>query len=400
MPAWHRLASAVSVPDQETVSSLPAEPTLKRKSSITDPDAKRRRLSSLSHASNDVDANSHEKENTESGPNEQERRSSVGVEITEAEAATEKPGPEKDQGREQKQRRGGRRDEERKRGQRLFGALLGTLSQSSNSTAQKRRADIERRQQDKLKLQDEEYDELKKKRREERLVIRKKEQKLYEEEAVGFFFFFPHWRCCIWNTDGCLLFSDAHPAFEFVSNGSFSKDQDRAGIGMYHDNSAHRNGTCPDSDVSRSQYYKPWELRREDEDIIQDQIEDAEKTVAREVAEFEARYPPPQQTEGQNPPETKPKPQAGQEVEEDKPADHPAPVAEVESERKNETREPQETTHEASDRVGVETKRDQSSVEDPHTRTNHEPQPDPSEADHPDDGGEVVEEDNEDTVIY
>lgn len=191
MPAWHRLASAVSVPDQETVSSLPAEPTLKRKSSITDPDAKRRRLSSLSHASNDVDANSHEKENTESGPNEQERRSSVGVEITEAEAATEKPGPEKDQGREQKQRRGGRRDEERKRGQRLFGALLGTLSQSSNSTAQKRRADIERRQQDKLKLQDEEYDELKKKRREERLVIRKKEQKLYEEEAVGFFFFFP-----------------------------------------------------------------------------------------------------------------------------------------------------------------------------------------------------------------
>lgn len=164
--------------------------------------------------------------------------------------------------------------------------------------------------------------------------------------------------------------------------------------------SAHRNGTCPDSDISCPQYYRPWELRREDEDIIQDQIEDTEKTVAREVAEFEARYPPPQQTEEENPPETKPKPQVGKEVEEDKPADHSAPVPEVESERKNETREPQETTHEASDRVDAETNRDQSSEEDPHTRTNHEPQPDPSEADHPDDGGEVVEEDNEDTVIY
>ena len=165
--------------------------------------------------------------------------------------------------------------------------------------------------------------------------------------------------------------------------------------------SAHRNGTCPDSDISCPQYYRPWELRREDEDIILDQIEDTEKTVAREVAEFEARYPPPQQTEEENPPETKPKPQVGKEVEEDKPADHSAPVPEVESERKNETREPQETTHEASDRVDAETNRDQSFEDNnQRARTNHEPQPDPSEADHPDDGGEVVEEDNEDTVIY
>ncbi|OJJ88421.1 pinin family protein, partial [Aspergillus glaucus CBS 516.65] len=317
------LASAVSLPDQDTVSSPPAEPTLKRKSSITDPDAKRRRLSSHSHASNDANPNDHEKENLESG-------------------------------REQKQRRGGRRDEERKRGQRLFGALLGTLSQSSNSTAQRRRADIERRQQDKLKVQDEEYDELKKKRREERLVIRKKEQKLYEEEAM--------------RTRHSNLLAMAR----------FLKTRTEPVL-----------------------YYKPWELQREDEDIIQDQIEDTEKTVAREVAEFEARYPPPQQTEEENPPETKPKPQVGKEVEEDKPADHPAPVPEVESERKNETREPQETTHEASDRVDAETNRDQSFEDNnQHARTTHEPQPDPSEADHPDDGGEVVEEDNEDTVIY
>lgn len=89
-------------------------------------------------------------------------------------------------------------------------------------------------------------------------------------------------------------------------------------------------------------------------------------------------------------------------MEENKPADHPAPVPEVESERKNENKEPQETTHEAPDPVDAETnQRDQSSEEKGNpARTNHEPQVDPSETDHPDDGGEVVEEDNEDTVIY
>jgi hypothetical protein len=75
--------------------------------------------------------------------------------------------------------------EERKRGQRLFGALLGTLSQSSSSAAQKRRADIEKRQQDKLKLQDEEYGEKKRKRREELVSQRKLQQKDFDREAVS-----------------------------------------------------------------------------------------------------------------------------------------------------------------------------------------------------------------------
>lgn len=85
---------------------------------------------------------------------------------------------------ERRPARPGGRDEERKRGQRLFGALLGTLSQSSNSAAQKRRADIDKRQQDKLKSQAEEYDELKKQRRDRFDAIRKKEQPLYAREAV------------------------------------------------------------------------------------------------------------------------------------------------------------------------------------------------------------------------
>lgn len=78
--------------------------------------------------------------------------------------------------------------EERKRGQRLFGALLGTLSQSSSSTAQKRRADIEKKQQAKLKLQAEEYDEKKKQQLEALNVVRRQEQKKYNKQSVSISF--------------------------------------------------------------------------------------------------------------------------------------------------------------------------------------------------------------------
>jgi len=76
--------------------------------------------------------------------------------------------------------------EERKRGQRLFGALIGTLAQSSSSTAQKRRADIEKKQQAKLKLQAEEYDEKKRKRFEDLMAIRRQEQKKLDKQSVRY----------------------------------------------------------------------------------------------------------------------------------------------------------------------------------------------------------------------
>ena len=74
--------------------------------------------------------------------------------------------------------------EERKRGQRLFGALLGTLSQSSSSAAQKRRTDIEKKQQAKLKLQAEEYDEKKKQQLQALMEIRRREQKKFDKQSV------------------------------------------------------------------------------------------------------------------------------------------------------------------------------------------------------------------------
>ncbi|KAL8901112.1 MAG: hypothetical protein Q9207_005364 [Kuettlingeria erythrocarpa] len=75
--------------------------------------------------------------------------------------------------------------EERKRGQRLFGALLGTLSQSSSSTAQKRRTDIERKQQAKLRSQAEEFDEKKKQRLEALMIVRRKEQEKYDKQSLN-----------------------------------------------------------------------------------------------------------------------------------------------------------------------------------------------------------------------
>ena len=83
------------------------------------------------------------------------------------------------------QRRATGQAEERKRGKRLFGALLGTLSQnSSSSIAQQRRAEIERKQQTKLKRQAEEYNARKKDDKEKLLASRREEQKKFDEQSV------------------------------------------------------------------------------------------------------------------------------------------------------------------------------------------------------------------------
>ena len=88
------------------------------------------------------------------------------------------------EGRISDQRKNGHIQEERKRGQRLFGALLGTLSQSSSSTANKRRADIEKKQQAKLRLQTEQENERKEARLEDLVAKRRKEQKIYDRQSV------------------------------------------------------------------------------------------------------------------------------------------------------------------------------------------------------------------------
>lgn len=75
--------------------------------------------------------------------------------------------------------------EERRRGQRLFGGLLSTLSQSTPNGQQKRRLEIEKRQAEKAQQQKHD-DEV---RRAEKLAnlkkIRNTEQIKFDEESVS-----------------------------------------------------------------------------------------------------------------------------------------------------------------------------------------------------------------------
>ncbi|KAI9773566.1 MAG: hypothetical protein M1840_006840 [Geoglossum simile] len=130
--------------------------------------------------------------------------------------------------------------EERKRGQRLFGALLGTLSQSSSSAAQRRRADIEKKQQAKLKLQAEEYDLKKKKELEELTTLRKQEQRKFDEQSMRI-------RHSNLLAMSYFLHTEAEPRL----------------------------------------YYKPWELSPEQDAQIKSQIMEAESTIERELQDLE-----------------------------------------------------------------------------------------------------------------
>ncbi|KAJ5783070.1 hypothetical protein N7457_004844 [Penicillium paradoxum] len=325
------LASAVAVPSQDTDSQSPEVTAKRRKSSITEYDAKRRRLSSQGNIS----------------PQSQRRRPSSPPSVT------------KDSTEPRPARLRAGREEDRQRGQRLFGALLGTLSQKSSSAAQRRRADIEKKQQEKLKSQDAEYGELKKRRKEQREEIRRREKPLYEREAM--------------QTRHSNMLAMAH----------FFKTRAEPAL-----------------------YYKPWQPRPGDDSVIEQQIEEAKATIAREVAEFEARYPP-EAFAPQQPAEIEAQPQAGVEktekYDETQQVDGSQdPPSAPEPETNPTDPESKETAQGAPDTVGVDA-HDQTSdpVQTDGTTANvgESAVQDQNDAHRDDDGGEVVE-DNEDTVIY
>lgn len=74
--------------------------------------------------------------------------------------------------------------EEKKRGKRLFGGLLSTLSQTTDSPQHKRRQDIERRQQERLAKQQAEQGLQRAKRAARLHDLRMPEQIEFEEEVV------------------------------------------------------------------------------------------------------------------------------------------------------------------------------------------------------------------------
>ncbi|CZR61380.1 related to nuclear protein SDK3 [Phialocephala subalpina] len=134
--------------------------------------------------------------------------------------------------------------EERKRGQRLFGGLLSTLSQSTPNGQQKRRLEIEKRQQERAKQQKEE-DEV---RRAEKLAklkaIRKTEQVKFDEQSMQ------------------IRHSNTLAMANFLQTKAEPK-----------------------------LFYKPWQLLSQQEECIKNQIAEAEALIEREVTEFKARQP-------------------------------------------------------------------------------------------------------------
>ncbi|KAF1847362.1 uncharacterized protein K460DRAFT_374438 [Cucurbitaria berberidis CBS 394.84] len=193
------IASAVVLPDDLSVPASPVNSHKRRQSSISEENAKRPRL------------------NDDGAPTER-RGSSNGTKP----AATVR--------------------RERGRERRLFGAVLGALSQNPTTSAQKRRSEIEKRQLARRQLEAEEGEQRKAECVAGRKVQRWKEQKHFEKDSM---------RARHEN-----LLSMAH----FLQ-----------------------------TEAEPHLYYKPWETNPDEDERIRDQIAEAHEVIEREVEEYEAR---------------------------------------------------------------------------------------------------------------
>jgi hypothetical protein len=145
------------------------------------------------------------------------------------------------------------------------------------------------------------------------------------------------------------------------------------------------------------QYYRPWQLRSEEEDKIEAQIEETEKLIAKEEAEFEERY---RQTEEQAVPQTQ--------LDEQSNGNNDEPVRPDDTQADDDTREDFGPVPKQSD-INEANEKDDKATEESHTEpatstANSHEHDDTSHCEasrgHEDDGEEVMEEDKEDMVIY
>jgi hypothetical protein len=132
--------------------------------------------------------------------------------------------------------------EEKKRGRRLLGGLMNTLNQASTGSQHRRRQDIERRQQAKSTQQRAEEDRLRMQRLAKLEAVRKVEQFKFDEQVM--------------ETKHADMLAKAHYL------------QTRAKPKIF---------------------YRPWDLTRAQKEIVQDQIQEVEKTIEKEVSAFEER---------------------------------------------------------------------------------------------------------------
>ncbi|KAI8942150.1 hypothetical protein NX059_000239 [Plenodomus lindquistii] len=131
---------------------------------------------------------------------------------------------------------------ERGRERRLFGAALGALSQNPSSAAQKRRSEIEQRQQAQRKHEDEESGQRKAER-----IARRREQRWREQKRFHL-----------------ASMRARHDSLRNVAHFLQTETEPRL-------------------------YYKPWATSPAEDDRIQEQIAQAEDTIRREMEEYEVR---------------------------------------------------------------------------------------------------------------
>ncbi|KIX06081.1 uncharacterized protein Z518_04055 [Rhinocladiella mackenziei CBS 650.93] len=138
-------------------------------------------------------------------------------------------------------------EQDKSRNRRLFGALLGTLSQSSRPSKSSagnssRREEIESRQRERLKRENEELAEHARRKKEQLDRVRRAEQRRWDREGMR------------------IRHSNLRAAAGFLR-----------------------------TKAEPQLYYKPWELRDFEEDTIKRQIDEADETIQRERDEFDRR---------------------------------------------------------------------------------------------------------------
>jgi len=227
--------------------------------------------------------------------------------------------------------------EEKKRGQRLFGGLVSTLSRTTTGTQQQRRLEVERRQQEKAQQRRAEDEKRRAEKLEHLKRIREIEQVKLDERAM--------------KTRHSTMLEKARSL------------RTRSEPGLY---------------------YLPWELTKEQEDIISDQIHVAEETVDRERRDFKTCKEQRLRALGVTPPPRSPSPPPRQ------PKHQPGP--EPNSEPKTQLRSEEATVGEPK-HPSQSTNPDTAALASPKAR---EPHPD---KDHDEHGDEIMQ-DAEDVVIY
>lgn len=206
------ISSAVVIPETTIDQNQSQPPSLKRKfSPPPERDGKRLRV------------------DTENSPNGSQAKT------VEPSSAVSIPGKTSPQNRRRSSALG---VEEKKRNQRLFGTLLGTLSQATTSTkpAHRKRDEIEARQRERLKRQNEEQEEERSRQRE-----RIHERRLRDQQS--------------WDKEGMHI---RHRNMRATAGFLLTKTEPRL-------------------------YFLPWELRDEEEEAIRRQKEDVEARIRREL---------------------------------------------------------------------------------------------------------------------